>query len=342
MAAVVRRLRDHGAGDRARAHRAGPRRRRLSHRRGARAAGVRAARRRWPLRRGRRDRRRRGAHRQVDRRGEPDHHRPPRGDRVPAQPDDRQGPPQLPALLALQAPHPVPRDAAVVHQDGSRDGERELPRPRARGDPRHRMGAGVGRGAHLRDDREPARLGALAPAPVGHADPGVLLHGLRRRARRGRDDGSRRRDLHARGRERVVDAHGRGARARGHDVHGLRRRGGQARAREGHRRRVVRVGRVVARDGSAQGRRRRLHRHRPVPRGLRPAPRLVPQLAARRHRREGPRAVQAGHHARLRARRERRRPRARRSITSSPTRSSRSRAPRCSGCGSRRSSSATT
>ncbi len=72
-------------------------------------------------------------------------------------------------------------------------------------------------------------------------------------------------------------------------------------------------------------------RHRPLPRGLRPAPRLVPLLAARRHRRHGPRALQAGHHPRLRARRERQAvleerdregqaPRARRSATSRPRR----------------------
>ena len=46
----------------------------------------------------------------------------------------------------------------------------------ARRDRRDDVGAAVGRRSHPRDDREPPRLGAVAAAAVGHADPGVLLH----------------------------------------------------------------------------------------------------------------------------------------------------------------------
>ncbi len=41
----------------------------------------------------------------------------------------------------------------------------------------------MGPRSHLRDDRASAGLGAVAPAAVGHADPGVLLQGVRHRAR---------------------------------------------------------------------------------------------------------------------------------------------------------------
>ena len=56
-----------------------------------------------------------------------------------------------------------------------------------------------------------------------------------------------------------------------------------------------------ARRHPPQGRRRA--RHRDVSRGLRPAPRLVPVLAARKLRHARPRAVRRGAHPRLRARR---------------------------------------
>jgi hypothetical protein len=57
-----------------------------------------------------------------------------------------------------------------------------------------------------------------------------------------------------------------------------------------------------ARHPRPQGRRRPADR--PVPRGLRPAPRLVPQLAPGRRRRARRRPVPPGHHPRLRARRQ--------------------------------------
>ena len=120
LPAVVRGLRHHRGRYGPRPHRARPRRGRLQDRHGARVARVRAARRPRALRAWRRDRRRRGAVRQVDRGGEPDHRGAPRGGRLPPEPGDRQGQAQLSALLAVQAADRVPCDAAVVPQDGPR------------------------------------------------------------------------------------------------------------------------------------------------------------------------------------------------------------------------------
>ena len=93
-------------------------------------AGVRAARRRaaaTPT-----ERAASSSTRQDDRRGEPDDRRAPR--RAPAlllNPTDRQDPAQLPALLALQEPDHLPRDAAVVHRDGPRRAARDARSPRS-------------------------------------------------------------------------------------------------------------------------------------------------------------------------------------------------------------------
>ena len=249
LPAVARHVRHGGHGHRPRAHGAGPRRGRLQDGHGARPAGVRAARRRRALPAGHRPRgrpRARGPLGRVDGRGEPDHRRAPRGDGVPAQRGAGLGAPQLPALLAVQGADRVPRDAAVVPLDGPRG----APQARARGDPQDGVDPGVGRGAHLRDDREPPGLGALAAAPVGDADPGVLLHGVPGAARERGHDGAHRRDLREGGRGRVVVAAGARPRAAGDGVRGLRRGARGVRAREGHRGRVVRVRRVVARDGA--------------------------------------------------------------------------------------------
>ena len=54
---------------------------------------------------------------------------------------------------------------------------------------------GVGRGAHPQHDRDPPRLVHLPPAPVGRADPGVLLQVLRRDPPAGRPRAPRRRRL---------------------------------------------------------------------------------------------------------------------------------------------------
>src|SRR2546426_12798647 len=80
------------------------------------------------------------------------------------------------ALLAPQDPDHLPRHDAVVrgHGRGAR-----IQRHETRGDPaRHRVaGRGsdpllslLGPGAPARHDRQPARLDAVAPAPVGRAD----------------------------------------------------------------------------------------------------------------------------------------------------------------------------
>ena len=326
--AVVRRLRDRRRRHRPRAHRARPRRRRLQDRHGARPARVRAARRRRALHR------RASRSRAAPRRSTSPASRPTRRTRsssqhlaatgLPAQPDDRQDPPQLPALLALQGADRVPRDAAVVHRDGPR---RAAARRRSPRSTRTDVGPAVGPRSHLRDDREPAGLGAVAPAAVGHADPGVLLH--RRAAPRTRAP-TRWSTSPAIFEQEGADAWwtrvGRRARAAGHDVRDVRRRARQARAREGHRRRVVRVRRVVARDGAPRRRRGRGPRatststsRAAISTAAGSTARCSPAIGV-----QGQGAVPAGHHARLRARRRtacrtrrarsrRRRPRARRS-----------------------------
>ena len=135
----------------------------------------------------------------------------------------------------------------------------------------------------------------------------------------------------------------------------LRRRRRQLEQREGHRRRLVRVRRVVARDAEPRADGADYQRHRPLPR------RLATSTAAGSTRRcspasacTGQRAVQAGDHARLRARRERQAVlEERRSRRRAPEGKKVSyiepddghqevAAPRCSGCGSRRPSSAPT
>ena len=173
--------------------------------------------------------------------------------------------PQLPALLALQGADRLPRDAAVVHRDGPRRAPRTQ---RARRDRQDDVGPAVGPRSDLRDDREPPGLGAVAPAAVGHADPGVLLQ---RRAAPSTRTPTRWITSPRSSTSEGADAWWTRPVAElvppGTTCARLRRRRRQARAREGHRRRLVRVRRVVARDGEPrdvggpQG-------HRPLPRGL--------------------------------------------------------------------------
>ena len=139
------------------------------------------------------------------------------------------------------------------------------------------VGPAVGPGSHLRDDREPPGLGAVAPAAVGHADPGVLLQGSAAPSTPNADTMEHvADDLREGRRRRVVDARCRRARARRHEVRRLRRRRRAAREGEGHRRRVVRVRRVVARDAESPGDGKD-HEHIDLYlEGSRPAPRLVP------------------------------------------------------------------
>ena len=80
---------------------------------------------------------------------------------------------QLPALLASQDAGDLPRHLAVVHQHGSAGPARTC----AARHPRREVDAGVGRGAHLRHDREAARLVPVAAAHLGRADHAVHAQG---------------------------------------------------------------------------------------------------------------------------------------------------------------------
>ena len=82
-----------------------------------------------------------------------------------------------------KAPLDLPRDAAVVHPDGR---ARAAAREGAGGDRGDPLGAGVRQEPDPRHDREPARLVRLAPARLGRADRGVRAPGDRRGAARRR------------------------------------------------------------------------------------------------------------------------------------------------------------
>ena len=154
----------------------------------------------------------------------------------------------------------------------------------------------VGPGAHRRHDRQPPGLVHLAPARVGRADPGDGLHEVRHA---GADQGAGRQGrggVRRLWRRRVVRAPGRGVHPRGHDLRVVRRQG--VRARRQHPRRLVRFG-FQPRGGAALPRGSSLAGGH-LPRRQRPAPRLVPQLAAGGRRHARPRAVQPGADARLR------------------------------------------
>ena len=153
------------------------------------------------------------------------------------------------------------------------------------------------------------RLGDLAPARLGRADRGVhqgKAGRLGRHPARPRGRGAHRRGLRGGGRRRLVQA----GRARA-----LPRQARQRRLEKGrrHSRRLVRLRLDArlraggpgafpdARRHQAQGRRR--PGHRDVSGRQRPAPRLVPFLAAGKLRHARARALRRGAHARLRARR---------------------------------------
>ncbi len=122
--------------------------------------------------------------------------------RIQGKPADRRAPardrrararradhPLVPALLALQEPDHLPRHRAVVRVDGP---DRPA-QARAGRDRQGEVGPGLGPRPHLRHDREPPRLGHLAPAPVGRADHRSLLRAVQRdrlvaRAVRERDE----------------------------------------------------------------------------------------------------------------------------------------------------------
>ena len=171
------------------------------------------------------------------------------------------------------------------------------------------MGAGRWRKPHHRHDRQPARLGGLAPARLGRADrhlrrtrrPNEILHDEAVNRRIADAFETRRRRRLVRGRRR------RSASLARHDAERLR----QDRRRP---RRLVRfrldpclhAGRPEAFPGPRghppQARRRARYGH--VSRRLGPASRLVPVLAAGKLRHARPRALTTRADAWLRSRRE--------------------------------------
>ena len=241
---------------------------------------------------------------------EPGDRRRPEGRRS-ARRARREVSPRIPALLALQESRHLPRDGPVVRAPGPSIDRRARGRPR--GDREGEVDALVGRAAHRRDGREPARVGHLAAAPLGLADhPAVRDAGRRARGhvpverRSGRTEEvlrPRRSSLPRRGRRRLVRA----ARDRLRAARGgpARLRARRLPGRDGHHGRLVRLGRLahgraalgpVARarppGGRAPG--------EPLHRGTRPAPRLVPVVAAHLRRALRRRALRRRHHARLR------------------------------------------
>ena len=159
----------------------------------------------------------------------------------------------------------------------------------------------VGQVAPLQHDRQPARLDAVPAAPVGRADALLRAQGDRRAASAHRRDPRAGCEARGAGRHRgLAGSHRRG------DA----RRRGRPRVREGtrHARRVVRLGQHAPDGDGRPG--RPPHRRglacggyrvprRPLPRRFRPAPRLVPLVAARVVHAERPAAVQGPADARL-------------------------------------------
>ena len=133
---------------------------------------------RWPLHRAgarfyrqarahrqrRKGRRQRGGDQSSDRRRHADRARPAQA--------------SVSAFVALKEAGNLPQYAAMVHRHGSADRAVERHRPAWRnaasacraGHQGNALGAGAGREADLRHDREPPRLGDLAPARLGCAD----------------------------------------------------------------------------------------------------------------------------------------------------------------------------
>ena len=208
----------------------------------------------------------------------------------------RPHPAQLPAFLALQGAGDLPQRAAMVHRHGQADrrDRRHLREKALAAIDATRFVPRAGYNRLRCDDRAAARLVRLAPARLGRADRGVRQQGDGRAAARPRGDGPRRRGLPRRRRRRVVREPARALPRQQVQGRGLR-------AGEGHPRRLVRLG-LHARL-HPRGQSRAQMAGRPLSRGLRPASRLVPFLAARELRHARPRALRRRADARLHARR---------------------------------------
>ena len=155
---------------------------------------------------------------------------------------------QLHALLAPQDTDHLSRDDPVVRRHGrcSRLSRREACRDAARHcAARHRRDAvlpGVGQGAAFRDDRQPPRLDAVAPAALGDA-AAVLRRPQDRRAASGHAGAARARREEGRGRRHRDLVRG--------ERRGLRRRRDALAQAHRHSRRVVRL-RDHAPDGDGR------------------------------------------------------------------------------------------
>ena len=92
----------------------------------------------------------------------------------------RDGPPPVPALLALQEPDHLPRHPAVVRALGDGRATRRRCATAALAEiAQDAVDPGLGREPHPRHDRGAPRLVPVAPARLGRADPGVSLQRLR-------------------------------------------------------------------------------------------------------------------------------------------------------------------
>ena len=177
---------------------------------------------------------------------------------------------QLPALLALQEPDRLPCHGAVVHRHGAP----RPPPPRARRDRARALGPAVGPRTDHQHDRHAPGLVRVPPARLGRAGRRALLRAVRRAARERGALRARGGHLRTRGLRRVVPACRGGARPARNPLRGVRRRDLSPRRR--HPRRLVRLGSELAVGSRAASPARSRRR---VPRGQRPASRLVPQRA---------------------------------------------------------------
>mmetsp|Transcript_16225 Transcript_16225/g.48225 ORF Transcript_16225/g.48225 Transcript_16225/m.48225 type:complete len:335 (+) Transcript_16225:885-1889(+) len=190
---------------------------------------------------------------------------------------------QVPVRLAEQEACDFPRHASMVRKH-RRAADTGLGR-REQG----RVHPGQAVKPHAADAREPERLVHFAAALMGRAHPSLLQKGHQRRAPDTGDRAPRPGDRSRKRYERVVRASRGGPVARGVQ-------GGRGAVREGHRHdgRVVRLGLLLGGRPRGIGLPCRF-----VPRGLRPAPRLVPVVVDHLCCGTGLRALQDRDDARL-------------------------------------------
>ena len=199
------------------------------------------------------------------------------------------------ALVALEKAGHLPQHAAMVHRHGPSDcavERQRKARPDAapacgRGDQGDALGAGAGRAAYQRHDREQARLGDLAPARLGRADHASSSRKIPTARSRFSTIPTSMPASSTLSRQRAPTPGTRRARASASSASSATKAGRRSTtfSMSGSipARRTPSCWKTPehfpgARAHQAQGRRRR--RSRDVSRRLRPAPRLVPVLAA--------------------------------------------------------------